>query len=127
MIEQPPITYIDPHISNRTVLICVVNNPDDMRRIASEGWYRIPQRRAPRRVGADYLAFYQTGKFKGEPESQTVTFFAPTTRYRLVTRAVLMPDETEHPRAEDFYFRIEIGALQRLASPVPATLSLIHI
>lgn len=113
--------YNDPHIFSRTVLICVINNEADMHRIASKGWYRIPQRRAPRRVGADYLAFYQTGKFKGQPEAQTVTFFAPTLRYRLLTRAELLPDEPDHVRAEDFYFRIEIGPLQRLHQPVPAT------
>ena len=67
----------------RTVLVAVVNNPADLQRIASEGWYRIPQRRAPRRVGADYLAFYQTGKFKDAPEAQTITFYASTRRYRL--------------------------------------------
>lgn len=116
-----PLTYSDPHVMNRTVLICVVNNHADMQRIASEGWYRIPQRRAPRRVGADFLAFYQTGKFKGEPEAQTVTYFAPTQRYRLLTRAELLPDEAGHSRAGEFYFRIDIGPLQRLPSPIPAT------
>lgn len=121
MIDRPSITYADPHITNRTVLICVVNNPDDMRRIASEGWYRIPQRRAPKRVGAEYLAFYQTGKFKGQPEAQTVTYFAPTRRYQLVTRGELLPAEKTHARANDFYFRIEVGPLQRLPVPIPAT------
>ncbi|MEM7129745.1 MAG: hypothetical protein AAF702_25660 [Chloroflexota bacterium] len=113
--------YMDPHIYNRTVLICVVNNQDDMRRIASEGWYRIPQRRAPKRVGADFLAFYQTGKFKGQPEAQTVTYFAPTLRYHLMTRAELMPDEADHTRAGEFYFRIDMGPLQRLERPIPAS------
>lgn len=112
--------YSDPHIRRRTVLVAVVNNPADLRRAASEGWYRIPQRRAPRRIGADYLAFYQTGAFGKQPEAQTVTFYAPIRRYHLRTRAELMPTEQEHPRAEDYYFRIEIGPLLRLDRPVPA-------
>jgi hypothetical protein len=112
--------YSDPHIRRRTVLVAVVNNPADLRRAASEGWYRIPQRRAPQRIGADYLAFYQTGAFGKQPEAQTVTFYAPIRRYQLRTRAELMPAEPDHPRAEDYYFRIEIGPLMRLDRPVPA-------
>jgi len=119
-MTTPPTTYLDAEAQRRTVLVVVVNNAEDLRRAASDGWYRIPQRRAPRRIGADYLAFYQTGAFKGQPEAQSVTYFAPTRRYRLLTRRELMPDEADHKRAEDFYFRIDIGPLQRLEHPVLA-------
>lgn len=112
--------YPDPHLQRRTVLVAMVNNADDLRRAASEGWYRIPQRRAPRRIGADYLAFYQTGAFGKAPESRTITFYAPIRRYQLLTRAQLLPEEADHPRAEDYYFRIEIGPLMRLDRPVAA-------
>ncbi|MBV7327585.1 hypothetical protein KFU94_04845 [Chloroflexi bacterium TSY] len=71
-------------------------------------------------MGADFLAFYQTGAFKGEPEAQTVSFYAPTRRYRLLTRAELVPEDVDHQRANEYYFRIEIGALQRLTQPIPA-------
>ncbi len=112
--------YPDAEARRRTVLVAVVNNIDDLRRAASEGWYRIPQRSAPRRVGADYLAFYQTGAFKAQEEAQSVTYYAPTRRYCLLTRRELLPAETEHPRADEYYFRIELGPLQRLATPVAA-------
>lgn len=113
-------TYTDPVQQRRTVLVAVLNNAEALRHAAAEGWYRIPQRSAPPRVGADYLAFYQTGAFGDQPEAQTITYYAPTRRYRLLTRRELLPDEPDHPRAEDFYFRIEIGPLQRLASPIPS-------
>ena len=113
-------TYPDPRSRSRTVLVAVLNNPEDLRRAASQGWYRIPQRRAPRRIGADYLAFYQTGAFKGQPEAHTVTYYAPIRRYRLLTRAELLPQEPDHPRAQEHYFRIEIGPLQRLERPIPS-------
>lgn len=115
-----PTLYPDAEARRRTVLVVVVNNAEDLRRAAAEGWYRIPQRRAPRRIGADYLAFYQTGAFKAQEEAQSVTYYAPTRRYRLVTRRELLPDEASHPRADDYYFRIEIGPLQRLERPIPA-------
>ncbi len=119
--HTPPTTrYPDAQQRRRTVLVVVMNNPADLRRAASEGWYRIPQRRAPRRIAADYLAFYQTGAFKGAPEAHTITYYAPVRRYRLLTRAELLPEEADHPRADDYYFRIEIGPLMRLDRPVPA-------
>ncbi len=114
------LDYHDAETRRRTVLVAVMNNANDFQRAASEGWYRIPQQRAPRRIGADYLAFYQTGAFKGTPEAQTVTYFAPTRRYRLATRAELLPQEADHPRADGYYFRIDLGPLQRLERPVPS-------
>ncbi len=112
--------YTDPLIRRRTVLVAVVNNREDLRRAASEGWYRIPQRRAPRRIGADYLAFYQTGEFGDDPEAHTVTYYAPIRRYQLLTRAELLPAEADHPRREDYYFRIEVAPLLRLDQPIRA-------
>ena len=113
--------YTDPYHLKRTVLVAVVNNRADLRRAASEGWYRIPQRRAPRRVGADYLAFYQTSAFGSETEARTISYYAAVRRYQLLARAELMPEEADHARAEEYYFRIELGPLMRLAQPVPAT------
>lgn len=115
-----PTQYPDAELRRRTVLVVVVNNASDLQRAASEGWYRIPQRRAPRRIGADYIAFYQTGAFKGQDEAQTVTYYAPTRRYQLMTRQELLPHEADHPRANDYYFRIDLGPLQRLDHPIPA-------
>lgn len=115
-----PARYGDASGRRTTVLVAVVNNGEDLRRAASEGWYRIPQRRAPQRIGADYLAFYQTGAFREQSEAQTVTFYAPTRRYRLATRRELLPAEADHPRAGDYYYCIEIGPFQRLERPVPA-------
>ncbi len=120
----------------RTVLVAVLNNNEDLRRAASEGWYRIPQRRAPRRIGADYVAFYQTGAFRRsagdgtsddgnragyvESAAQAITWYAATRRYQLLTRRMILPGEPNHPRADDYYYRVELGPLQRLARPVPA-------
>jgi very-short-patch-repair endonuclease len=69
-------------------------------------------------VAADYLAFYQTKAFGGE--KWAVNYYAPTRRYRLVTRAELLPEEAEHPRAAEPYYKVEIGPLQRLPRPIPS-------
>lgn len=94
------------------VLVVVLNSLRDLEVAREEGWYRIPLKRAPTRVGADYLAFYQTGVF-GE-ERWAVNYYAPVRRYRIVCRGILLPEEPDHPRADDLYYRIEIGPLRRL-------------
>jgi hypothetical protein len=99
------------------VLVAVMNNPRDLAIARQEGWYRIPVKRAPKRIGADYLAFYLTGQFPEELRHR-VPFYAPIFAYRLVTRVELLPGEADHPRAGDTYFKIEIGRLVDLARPV---------
>jgi very-short-patch-repair endonuclease len=104
--------------SSQRVLVAVVNSPRDFEIALHECWYRIPLKRAPRRVGADYLAFYQTKAFGDE--RWAVNYYAPTRHYRLVTRAELLPEETDHPRAAERYYKVEIGPLQRLPHSIPS-------
>jgi len=104
--------------SSQRVLVAVMNDRRDFKIARHEGWYRIPLKRAPRRVGADYLAFYQTKAFGDE--KWAVNYYAPTRRYRLVTRAELLPEEADHPRAAEQYYKVEIGPLQRLPHPIPS-------
>lgn len=112
--------YTCAETRRRSVLVAVLNNEKDLRRAAEEGWYRIPQRRAPRRIGADYLAFYMTAGCGQEGMAHSVTYYAPVRRYQLMARRELLPEESDHPRAEEYYYRIDIGPLQRLDRPVPA-------
>jgi len=101
------------------VLVAVMNNRRDFELAREQGWYRIPLKRAPRQVGADFLAFYQTAAF-GPEERWAVNYYAPVKRYRIVTRVELLPDEADHPRASDRYFKVEIGPLRKLPRPVPS-------
>ncbi len=103
--------------SGDRVLVVVMKDPRDLEIARAQGWYRIPVKRAPRRVGADYLAFYMTGAFPAGERHQVI-FYASIRAYRLATRAQLLPHEADHPRAQDLYFRIEIGPLQRLGPPI---------
>lgn len=100
------------------VLVAVLNNPRDFEIARDQGWYRIPLKRAPSRLAADYLAFYQTKAFGDE--GWAVNYLAPVRRFRIVTRAELLPDEPDHPRAADAYYKVEIGPLQRLPQPIPS-------
>ena len=100
------------------VLVAVMNSTRDFEIARERGWYRIPLRRAPSQIGADYLAFYHTAAFV--QEKWTIRFYAPICGYHIVTRAELLPDEAQHPRAQERYFRIDIGPLEALPAPIPS-------
>ena len=100
------------------VLVVLLNNARDLARARDEGWYRIPVRRAPPRVAAEYLAFYQTRAFGDD--AYTVRYLAEVRRVHVLPRARLLPDEPDHPRAHEEYYKIELGPLQALPRPVPS-------
>lgn len=111
----------DPRLAtddDALVLVAVLNRPRDLTIAREQGWYRIPVKRAPRRVAADYLAFYQTQAF-GQ-EAYAVRYYAPVRRFHVARRAELLPDEPNHPRAGEAYYQIEIGSLERLPQPIPS-------
>ncbi|MHB9033531.1 MAG: hypothetical protein ACYC6L_10830 [Anaerolineae bacterium] len=47
-----------PPARQEQVLVVIVPSQRDWDLVLNEHWYRIPVSRAPRRVAADYLAFY---------------------------------------------------------------------
>jgi hypothetical protein len=100
------------------VLVAVVPRVRDLELARVEGWYRVPLARLPARFAADFLAFYQTAAFGAE--RWAVRYYAPVLRYRIAPRRELLPDEPDHPRADERYYRVEIGPLESLPLPLPA-------
>ncbi len=98
------------------VLVAVVRTPRDLEIARTLGWYRIPLQTAPKTVRVDWLAFYQTAAFKDERWS--VRYVAPVRGFELTTRADLLRDETDHPRASEPYYRIQLGPVQALLRPI---------
>jgi hypothetical protein len=82
------------------------------------GWYRVPLRTAPKVISVDYLAFYQPASF-GE-RKWGIEYVAPVRGHELVSRAELLQDEPDHPRAREEYFKIQLGPLVRLPEPIRA-------
>ena len=100
------------------ILVCLVPLPRDMEIARLLGWYRIPLRTAPKVVSVDHLAFYQPASFGDE--GGRIEFTAPVRGHELTTRAELLKDETRHPRANEEYYRIQVGDLERLPRPITA-------
>lgn len=98
------------------VLVCLLPTPRDLEIARLLGWYRIPLRTAPKVVSVDYLAFYQPASF-GE-RGGMIEFIAPVLGHELTTRGELLKDEPDHPRAREEYFKIQLGALEKLKEPI---------
>jgi hypothetical protein len=100
------------------VLVAVMNKPRDLQIARLFGWYRIPLQTAPKTVRVDWLAFYQTKAFGDERWS--VRHVAAVRGFELVTRAELLRDEPDHLRADEPYYKLQIGPLQELPRPIPS-------
>ena len=100
------------------ILVCLLPTPRDLEIARLLGWYRIPLRTAPKVVTVDYLAFYQPAAF-GEHGGQ-IEYIAEVRGHELTTRGELLKDEADHPRAHEEYFKIQLGALEKLKEPVKA-------
>jgi hypothetical protein len=98
------------------ILVCLLPSPRDLEIARLLGWYRIPFRSAPKVVAVDGLAFYQTGSFGDE--AGKIEWTAAVRGHELTTRAELLKDESDHPRAGEEYYKIQLGPLERLPHPV---------
>jgi hypothetical protein len=100
------------------ILVCLMPTPRDMEIARLLGWYRIPLRTAPKVVSVDTLAFYQPGSFA--ERGGRIEYVARVRGHELATRAELLKDEADHPRANEEYFKVQIGPLERLSRPIVA-------
>jgi len=100
------------------VLVCVVSDPRDLEIARWDHWYRIPLRHAPADYLADHLAFYLTSAFGDE--KWAIREYANVRGHELARRVDLFPDQPDHPRANDLYYKMQIGPLQRLPRPIPS-------
>lgn len=104
--------------SSSLVLVVLLNNARDLEIARLLGWYRIPLRSAPKVIAVDYLAFYQTAAFADE--KWRIQWVAAVRGHELTTRAELLRDEADHPRANQEYFKVQIGPLVALPKPILA-------
>jgi hypothetical protein len=100
------------------ILVCLLPTPRDLEIARLLGWYRIPLRTAPKVVAVDYLAFYQPSAFGDR--GGLIEYVAPVRGHELTRRGELLKDEVDHPRAKEEYYKIQLGALERLKEPIHA-------
>ena len=98
------------------VLVAYVPHPTDFTRIKTQSWYRIPLKYAPKGLYSEYIAFYFGRRFGNQ--KWAVHYFAENRGHELARRVDLIPDEPDHKRAQDVYYRIQLGPLCQLERPV---------
>lgn len=101
------------------VLVAVINNLEDWQRVQDEGWYRIPVKHAPEPAPhIDWVAFFFTKAF-GE-DKWAIHYYAKVEGHELVTRRDLIASEIDHKRAEQWYYKLELGPLHHKIPPIVA-------
>ena len=110
------------------VLVGVINRKRDLETVLGERWYRIPQAKMQRGVNAEYIAFFLSKAF-GE-QNGGIHYFAERKGIELVYRRDLIPQEPNHPRANESYYKVQLGTILAKTPPVlnPSrrTISFIH-
>ena len=100
------------------ILVTLLNNVTDYEIARLLGWYRIPLRSAPKIINVDYLAFYQSKAF--DTQKWQIRYLAPVKGHELTTRREILIDEPNHPRANQEYYKIQLGPLIELPKPIMA-------
>jgi hypothetical protein len=101
------------------ILVAIIPNRKDLEIARVLGWYRIPIRSAPKIIQVDYICFYQPSSF-GATSKWRIETFASMKGSELVKRKELFKDESNHPRANDEYYKIQLGQLMQLPHVIQA-------
>ena len=98
------------------VLVGVINRKRDLVYARDSHWYRIPQARMPHGVHAEYVGFFLSRAF-GE-RNGGIHYYARRTGLELVYRKDLLPQEAQHKRADEAYYKAQLGELIEKDPPV---------
>jgi hypothetical protein len=99
------------------VLVAIMNSQRDWALVQDEGWYRLPAKHAPPEApDFDWLAFYFTKVFK--EDKWAIHYYARIEGHELVTRRDLIPSEPDHPRAGQWYYKLQLGPLEHKIPPI---------
>ncbi|MCJ7715754.1 MAG: hypothetical protein MUO54_04445, partial [Anaerolineales bacterium] len=109
------MSYLSP---SALILVAIIPTPEDLQVARVLGWYRIPIRTAPRILNVDFLAFYQPASFSDR--KWRIEYLAPVIGHELTTRVDLLREEENHPRADEEYFKVQLGPMQSLPNPITA-------
>jgi hypothetical protein len=99
------------------VLVGAITRKKDLKLARDRGWYRIPQSRMPRGIHTEYLALFLNSRTAGKPESG-IYYFAEPAGVELAYRRDLLPDESDHPRAGEVYYQVQLRNWREKSPPV---------
>jgi very-short-patch-repair endonuclease len=119
--RQSPATASLAIDSKDELLVSIVNSARDLSIARDRHWYRIPVWSQKKWLGRrpwppTWLAFYQTKLFG--PEAFSVRYYARVIGARIAPRRELLPEEPNHPSADQPYHQLLLGELRTLARSI---------
>lgn len=103
--------------NNSLLLVGIIPSLKDFEIARVLGWYRVPLRFAPKIIEVDYFAFYQGANF-GDIHRWQIEYVAEYRGHELTTRGELLRDEAAHPRANEEYYKVQLGPLMQIPKPI---------
>lgn len=97
------------------VLVGVLKTPRDQKLLLRRHWYRVPVEFLPKRK-FQYIAFYQPAIFG--VNGKRIEYYGKIRRRKVCRRIELLPNEPNHPRANDLYVKFEFSKINKLPRPV---------
>lgn len=98
------------------VLIGVINRSKDLEIAKSQHWYRIPMSQFPDGIFAKYIGFFLSRAFG--KQNGAIHYYTEIHGVELVYRSWLLPDELNHPRADEMYLKLSLGNLINKTPPI---------
>jgi len=99
------------------VLASLVPTMADWQIAREQNWYRIPVPSAPKPMEFGWLAFYQGKKLFGD-EAFSIRYRARISACEIFKRGELLPDEVNHPRAGEEYYKLSFDRMEELPRPI---------
>jgi hypothetical protein len=99
------------------VLVGVMNTKRDFSFAKDNSWYRIPQKRMPNGIHVEYIAFFLSGAVFKE-KSGGIHYFAQKRGVELAYRHQLVTNQPNHQRANEVYFKVQLGELREKSPPI---------
>lgn len=97
-------------------MVGVLKDKRDLNILLTRNWYRIPVAYMPVRKFS-WLAFYQPAALFGR-QGKCIQYYGRVLKRQTIKRNDLLPQEANHPRADDYYFQVRLGKIRKLARPI---------
>ena len=98
------------------VLVSVINRKRDLNFLLNSLWYRIPRQHFEDGIYFEYLAFYLSGS--AQKTGRGICYYAPRKGVELLYRRDLLPQEADHPRANDVYYKVQLSKVLERHPPI---------
>jgi hypothetical protein len=100
------------------VLVNVIKRKRDLNILLKDKWCHIPQHQMPDGIYSEYVAFYLSRSAAKKFDSSGIYYYAERRGVELAYRRDLFPQETNHTRADNVYYKVQFSSIEGKHPPV---------